>query len=498
MPSSLSIPSVPVRPGRLPALLSVLLSALILTAAAPVLANTVTHDLQPLGAAWGAPFGNVPGDFMFTEDSIDLSVHRFWSGGVPCCFNFARIDPEITDTAGGWVFGSIQTLQINNVNVRYDFTALPAAGPDTVRFEWLDLGGTLNVDVNGAGLVEMPDWPSLHLAVLPGGATVTVDPALVVPVDMNADGFPDGRKGVTRIEAPFPIDALFLGGQEYWVDRVHTTRGGGGEPDPCPVYVGHEFEALGKVYGAPVPQPIGAHMYTESLVELYTERYVPLVGGPFYNQAQIDSPFPAPISFGTDAHILGMNNMDVRFKIGIAGVTEVTFDWLDLGGTENLSVNGAPLWVGELDAAPAAIAPGVLFSTTVFPVPGGKKGTVTLTGPVAEIVLGGQEFWHDNMCVRGAFATGAPEIREPAGALGLELGGISPNPFRGGTRVAYSLERAGAVSAVVYDLAGRRVRTLVDRVETAGSHTAEWDGRDSLGRLAVACAYFVRLHSADE
>lgn len=487
-------PSAP-HPSRVvrPAALAL---ALALTAAVPARANHVTHDLVPLGSAWGGIHGNVPGDPMFSEDSIALTVHDFWSGGAPCCFVEARILPEVTDVSGASVFGSVQTLRVNNVNVRYDFAGIPFGDPDTLKFDFLDLGGTVNLEVNGAGLVEAPDFPSLHGAVLPGGATVLVEPATVTPVDLNLDGTPDGHRGRVRIEAPFPVDLLGIGGQELWVDDVATTRTP--PPGPCAVYVGHESQPLAKLFGAVVGQPLGDVMYTEALVELSTALFFPVVGPPIYGDARIAGVFGSPIAFGTDTKTLGMPNMNVRFRFGFGGVTEVEFDWLDLGGDENLAVNGGPLYVGDIAFAPAAIAPGVTFSTTITGVAGGKKGTARLTGPVTEFTIGGQEFWHDNMCIRGALATDTPVLVGPVAAAGLELGSIAPNPFRGGTTVAYSLERAGAVRASVHDLAGRRIRTLVDRVETAGAHSAAWDGRDEAGRAAAAGTYFVRLQSAGE
>lgn len=53
---------------------------------------------------------------------------------------------------------------------------------------------------------------------------------------------------------------------------------------------------------------------------------------------------------------------------------------------------------------------------------------------------------------------------------------ISPNPFNPRTTVQFELERAGHVRADVINVAGRRVRTLVDRTFAAGSHQLPFDG----------------------
>lgn len=72
-----------------------------------------------------------------------------------------------------------------------------------------------------------------------------------------------------------------------------------------------------------------------------------------------------------------------------------------------------------------------------------------------------------------------------------------PNPSSGGTSVELAVPAAqGKATVVVYDLGGRRVKTLVDGEATPGRHLLKWDGRDSSGRKAAAGVYFVRLESA--
>ena len=44
----------------------------------------------------------------------------------------------------------------------------------------------------------------------------------------------------------------------------------------------------------------------------------------------------------------------------------------------------------------------------------------------------------------------------------------------------------------VYDVAGRRVVSLVDGPQTQGTHRLGWDGRDDQGRRVSSGAYFLR------
>ena len=71
-----------------------------------------------------------------------------------------------------------------------------------------------------------------------------------------------------------------------------------------------------------------------------------------------------------------------------------------------------------------------------------------------------------------------------------------PNPFNPKTSIEYAVDAAGPVSLRIYDSAGRLVTTLVDGVQSAGSHTAAWDGTDAAGRALPSGVYLVRLQSA--
>jgi hypothetical protein len=80
---------------------------------------------------------------------------------------------------------------------------------------------------------------------------------------------------------------------------------------------------------------------------------------------------------------------------------------------------------------------------------------------------------------------------------GLVLESPRPNPAAGGvTAFSSRLESEGAVSLVIYDVAGRRVRDLVSAMRPAGSYTDAWDGRDDDGRAVRAGVYFARLVAA--
>jgi len=91
---------------------------------------------------------------------------------------------------------------------------------------------------------------------------------------------------------------------------------------------------------------------------------------------------------------------------------------------------------------------------------------------------------------RSVFASAFP--------IAVELLPAQPNPAGGRVTLRYGLPREENVLLQVYDLTGHRVRTLADGPQTAGYHTALWDGRNHIGRLAPSGVYFYRLQAGSE
>jgi FlgD Ig-like domain len=94
-----------------------------------------------------------------------------------------------------------------------------------------------------------------------------------------------------------------------------------------------------------------------------------------------------------------------------------------------------------------------------------------------------------------ALVTGVSELpaTSPAPRFVNALGQNRPNPFNPETSIPYSLATPGRVVIRVYDIAGRLVRKLADGPETAGWHTARWDGRTDDGNTTASGVYFYRI-----
>jgi hypothetical protein len=81
----------------------------------------------------------------------------------------------------------------------------------------------------------------------------------------------------------------------------------------------------------------------------------------------------------------------------------------------------------------------------------------------------------------------------------LQLRQNYPNPFRGQTTVEYTLPEQTEVKVEVYDILGRRIRTLLDgKTQRAGVHTLQWNAQNDLGRPVASGVYLTRLQAGDQ
>lgn len=72
-----------------------------------------------------------------------------------------------------------------------------------------------------------------------------------------------------------------------------------------------------------------------------------------------------------------------------------------------------------------------------------------------------------------------------------------PNPSSSRSiQISFSLLRAAAVRLAIYDVAGQRVRTLLDGPVASGQQRCAWNGTDARGHALAAGVYFVRLEGA--
>ena len=72
-----------------------------------------------------------------------------------------------------------------------------------------------------------------------------------------------------------------------------------------------------------------------------------------------------------------------------------------------------------------------------------------------------------------------------------------PNPFSPSTQIQYALPEETRVVISIYDLMGRKVRTLVNDVQDAGYRTVIWNSTNNMGRLVSAGVYIYSIQAGD-
>jgi flagellar hook assembly protein FlgD len=91
-------------------------------------------------------------------------------------------------------------------------------------------------------------------------------------------------------------------------------------------------------------------------------------------------------------------------------------------------------------------------------------------------------------------------LSDLAGVEPLDLKGLAtlanhPNPFKETTTISLTLAKPGDVRVAIFDVAGRKVRSLGEGAMAAGLHEFMWDGLDDRGHRVASGVYFVRLDS---
>jgi hypothetical protein len=155
-----------------------------------------------------------------------------------------------------------------------------------------------------------------------------------------------------------------------------------------------------------------------------------------------------------------------------------------VGETVNSLTSGDAVIVnippGEVQTAASVLTGGVAFHP-VGPGPSNVKATIpdfvtTAAGSTTVYVTGSPT---------GTTATPPP----PAFSLEQNI----PNPFNPTTTIRFTLPAPAKVNLAVFDVSGRRVITLVDRVMPEGLSSVAWDGRDRRGSQVSSGVYFYRI-----
>jgi mannan endo-1,4-beta-mannosidase len=83
--------------------------------------------------------------------------------------------------------------------------------------------------------------------------------------------------------------------------------------------------------------------------------------------------------------------------------------------------------------------------------------------------------------------------RSPVYPAGFELEQNYPNPFNASTQIEYEIFFPAEVTLTIYDITGKKVKTLVEQWASSGTHSVIWNGMNDLGFTVSSGVYIYQL-----
>lgn len=212
----------------------------------------------------------------------------------------------------------------------------------------------------------------------------------------------------------------------------------------------------------------------------------------FVNCTIADNASPAAAIFA-NAAMLSMANTVIAFNGSGASIlsfeTPASLECCDIYG--NVGGNYVGAFEGALDSS-GNISVDPLFCSSELTDYTLARSSICL--PTADLNPCGE--------LIGAYGEGegcdlVPTEELPQTALTLRPN--YPNPFNPATQISFVLPETATVDLVIFDLGGRRVRSLVTGVDyAAGSHLVRWDSANDGGQPMPSGAYLCRLQAGSQ
>jgi len=89
----------------------------------------------------------------------------------------------------------------------------------------------------------------------------------------------------------------------------------------------------------------------------------------------------------------------------------------------------------------------------------------------------------------------AEEDKNSSVPIDLQLFQNYPNPFNAETWIQYNLQDTKKITIAIYNVFGRKVRTLIKDEQSPGTHRIKWDGRDDQGKEVSSGVYVYQLRT---
>ncbi|MBN1894002.1 discoidin domain-containing protein [bacterium] len=106
----------------------------------------------------------------------------------------------------------------------------------------------------------------------------------------------------------------------------------------------------------------------------------------------------------------------------------------------------------------------------------------------------GKEVYGDTISI-SALTTGVSGKPGSVQPESFELQGNFPNPFNPGTYLVFRIPQSGEAAIEVFDMLGRKIRSIEPQIYPAGTHRVYWNGSDDAGNPMPSGVYAVAVKS---
>ncbi len=198
-----------------------------------------------------------------------------------------------------------------------------------------------------------------------------------------------------------------------------------------------------------------------------------------------------PCSAGRDQYS-GAGLVNIPAALEHLPTAEPEYFWICNDGDLPLVLNGATwnsTWL-EIILPNAAIAPGDSIQTVALIDPEGlPEGLYFDTAIFSSNDPGGPQ----NLPVHLVYGSGISSVEDETPLAQVSNLTNQPNPFNPRTVLKFQTTGQSQIALEIYDLRGRKIRTLVRRALPSGHHEVLWNGLDDSGLSVASGQYFARL-----
>ena len=207
---------------------------------------------------------------------------------------------------------------------------------------------------------------------------------------------------------------------------------------------------------------------------------------PEVNPGDHAGPFQSPSPGGRDLLI------DFDVPISAFGMSTSQSNGVPQTYADRMRLFDGPLGTGNLIAEVFSEGPPPVQYHKATRFTGFDAGSPVIRSVVIDVQSDQDGLFLDGLAF-GSGGAGQTAVADPAAAGPIRLAGPHPNPMSWSTNFIVDLAAGSHVRLEVFDLAGRRVRSLLEGEHQAGPHSVNWDGRGDSGAFLPDGIYFARL-----